>query len=78
MLMMEQKQEVVDACLDRILVLDEVTGNLVPAENAWEMATYMEDLKERKETMKKCPEDEDFVTIVPSTDRFIFSDDVIC
>jgi DNA-directed RNA polymerase II subunit RPB3 len=63
----------VDTCPDRILELDEVTGNLIPAQNAWEMATYTEDLKERQEMMKKRPEDEDFVTVLPSTDRFIFS-----
>jgi len=40
---MEQKQELVDTCLDRVLELDEVTGNLVAAQNAWEMATYTED-----------------------------------
>ena len=73
MLTMEQKQELVDTCPDRVLELDEVTGNLVAAHNAWEMATYTEDLKERQEMMKKRPEDEDFVTVVPSTDRFIFS-----
>jgi len=43
MLTMEQKQELVDTCLDRVLELDEVTGNLVAAQNAWEMATYTED-----------------------------------
>ncbi len=73
MLTMEQKQELVDACPDRILELDDVTDNLVAAENAYEMATFTEDLKTTQEAMKKRPEDEDFVSVVQSTDRFIFS-----
>ena len=73
MLTMEQKQELVDACPDRILELDEITGNLVAAENAYEMATFTEDLKMTQEAMKKRPEDEDFVSVVQSTDRFVFS-----
>ena len=39
MLTLEQKQELVEACPDRILELDEITGNLVAVENAYEMAT---------------------------------------
>jgi DNA-directed RNA polymerase alpha subunit len=58
MLTMEQKQELVDVCPDRILELDE-TENLVAAENAFEMATFTED--------------EDFVSVVHSTDKFVFS-----
>lgn len=72
MLTMEQKQELVDVCPDRILELDE-TENLVAAENAWEMATFTEDLKLAQEAMKKRPEDEDFVSVVHSTDKFVFS-----
>ena len=73
MLTMEQKQELVDACPDRILDLDENTGNLVAVENAFEMATFTEDLKTAQDAMKKRPEDEDFVHVVQSTDRFVFS-----
>ena len=73
MLTLEQKQELVDACPDRILELDEPTGNLQAVENAYEMATFTEDLKVAQEAMKKRPEDEDFVNAVQSTDRFTFS-----
>lgn len=73
MLTMEQKQELVEACPDRILDLDEITGNLVAVENAFQMATFTEDLKVAQETMKKRPEDDDFVHVVESTDRFVFS-----
>lgn len=72
MLTMEQKQELVDACPDRILDLDEITGNLVPVDNAYEMATFTEDLKMAQNAMKKRPEDDDFVTVEHSTDRFVF------
>mmetsp|Transcript_24692 Transcript_24692/g.30361 ORF Transcript_24692/g.30361 Transcript_24692/m.30361 type:complete len:326 (+) Transcript_24692:78-1055(+) len=68
----EQKQQLVDVCPDRILELDEVSGKLVVAENAWELATFTEDLKLLQETMKKRPEDDDFVTVEHSQDRFIF------
>lgn len=73
MLTLEQKQELVEACPDRILELDEITGNLVAVENAYEMATFTEDLKTAQEAMKKRPEDDDFVKVVHSTDRFVFS-----
>lgn len=73
MLTLEQKQELVDACPDRILELDEITGNLVQAENAYEMATFTEDLAEKQESMKKRPEDDDFVHVVQSSDKFVFS-----
>ena len=73
MLTLEQKQELVEACPDRILDLDEVTGNLVQVENAYEMSTFTEDLKMAQEAMKKRPEDDDFVHVVQSTDRFVFS-----
>lgn len=73
MLTMEQKQELVDACPDRILELDEITGKLIAVENAFEMATFTEDLKVAQEAMKKRPEDDDFVNVVQSTDRFVFS-----
>lgn len=72
-LTMEQKQELVDVCPDRILEIDQVTGNLVASPNAHEMATFTEDLMYLQRSMKKRPEDEDFVTVVQSTDRFIFT-----
>lgn len=72
-LTMEQKQELVDVCPDRILELDEVTGTLVASEHAWEIATFTDDLKVAQQAMKKRPEDDDFVSVVPSLDRFIFS-----
>jgi len=72
-LTMEQKMEIVDCCSDRILEIDEVTGNLQAVENAHELATFTEDLKFTQNAMKKNPEDDDFVTVVQSTDRFLFS-----
>ena len=72
-LTMEQKQELVDCCPDRILEIDDVTGSLKESEDAWDTATYTEELAETQEAMKKRKEDEDFVTVMPSTDRFIFS-----
>lgn len=72
-LTLEQKHELVDCCPDRILELDEVTGKIVEAENAWELATFTEDLQTTQVAMKKRPEDDDFVKCVQSTDRFIFS-----
>ena len=73
MLTLEQKQELVEACPDRILEMDEITGSLKAVENAYEMATFTEDLKVAQEAMKKRPEDDDFVHVVQSTDRFVFS-----
>lgn len=72
-LTLEQKQELVDVCPDRILELDEVSGKLTVSEYAWEIATYTEDLKVAQDAMKEKPEDDDFVTVEHSTDRFIFS-----
>lgn len=72
-LTMEQKMEIVDCCSDRILEIDEVTGNLQAVENAHEMATFTEDLKYTQNAMKKNPEDDDFVTVTQSTDKFLFS-----
>ena len=72
-LTMEQKQELVDACPDRILELDEVTGRVSAVENAYEVATFTEDLMYKQNSLKRRAEDEDFVTIVQSTNRFIFT-----
>ncbi len=68
----EQKQQLIDVCPDRILELDEVSGKIVVAENAWELATFTEDLKTLQNSMKKREEDDDFVTVEHSQDRFIF------
>lgn len=72
-LSLEQKREIVESCPDRILALDEVTGEVRAVENAWDIATYTEDLKFAQKSMKKRQEDDDFVTITQSTDRFIFN-----
>ncbi len=71
-LTLEQKQELVDVCPDRILEMDEVTGRLIVAEHAIETATYTEDLKYAQNAMKTKPEDDDFVKVTPSEDKFIF------
>lgn len=72
-LTIDQKQELVDVCPDRILELDEVTGRVVAVENAFEVATFTEDLMWKQRSLKRRPEDEDFVTIEQSTDRFVFT-----
>jgi DNA-directed RNA polymerase II subunit RPB3 len=72
-LTMEQKEELVNVCPDRILEIDPVSGNIVAAANANEMATFTEDLAYCQVAMKKRKEDEDFVTVTQSTDRFMFS-----
>jgi DNA-directed RNA polymerase II subunit RPB3 len=72
-LTMEQKEELVDVCPDRILELDPVSGNIVAAKNADEMATFTEDLKFCQEGMKKRREDPDFVTVTQSENVFMFS-----
>jgi DNA-directed RNA polymerase II subunit RPB3 len=72
-LTMEQKQELVDVCPDRILEIDEVTGSIKAVEDYWEIATYTEDLKFFQDSLKKRKEDDDFVKIDHSTDRFIFA-----
>lgn len=69
----EQKQELVDVCPDRILELDEVTGEIRAVENYWDIATFTEDLEYAQRAMKKRPEDDDFITIRHSKDRFIFT-----
>jgi DNA-directed RNA polymerase II subunit RPB3 len=72
-LTMEQKQALVDVCSDRILVLDDVTGGIKPAEDAWDKATFTEDLEQYQQTLKKRFEEEDYVKVTPSEDKFIFS-----
>jgi DNA-directed RNA polymerase II subunit RPB3 len=70
---MEQKQSLVDACSDRILELDPITGKLQAVENAWDIVTYTEDLLYAQNALKKRKEDDDYITVTPSTDRFIFT-----
>jgi DNA-directed RNA polymerase II subunit RPB3 len=72
-LSLEQKQELVNVCPDKILELDELTGEIRVVENAWDICTYTEDLKYLQQSMKKRPEDEDYVTVLPSTSKFIFT-----
>jgi DNA-directed RNA polymerase II subunit RPB3 len=72
-LTMEQKQELCDICPDRILEIDDVTGSIKAVENAWDIATFTEDLEYHQNSIKKRKEDDDFVTILHSTDRFIFT-----
>lgn len=72
-LSMEQKQTLIDACPDQILELDELSGEVRAVENAWEIATYTEDLDFAQRALKKRPEDDDFVKVRHSTNKFIFS-----
>lgn len=72
-LTMEQKQELVDVCPDRILEIDDVTGSIKAVENAWDIATYTDDLQFHQDSLKKRKEDDDFVRCEQSTDKFIFS-----
>ena len=72
-LTMEQKQELINVCPDQIFELDDVTGSIKAVENYWDIATYTDDLKDHQASMKKRKEDDDFITIQHSTDRFIFT-----
>lgn len=72
-LTLDQKQELVDVCPDKILHLDEVTGMISAVENAYDIATFTDDLKHAQNAMKKRAEDDDFVSVVPSNDKFLFS-----
>lgn len=47
LLTLEQKQEIVDCCPDRVLELDELTGEIRAIENAWDTCTFTEDLVSR-------------------------------
>ena len=72
-LSMEQKQFLVDTCPDKVIEIDAVTGEIVPVENYWDIATYTEDLDFAQKSFKKRLEDDDFITITPSKDTFIFT-----
>lgn len=72
-LTMEQKQELVDVCPDRVLEIDDGTGSIKAVDDAWDLCTYTEDLHYHQQTIKKRIEDDDYVTIEPSQDRFIFT-----
>jgi DNA-directed RNA polymerase II subunit RPB3 len=69
----EQKQSLVDCCPDRILELDEVTGEIHAVENAWDICTYTEDLEYAQRALKKRPEDDDFVRVTQQMDKFVFN-----
>lgn len=70
-LTLDQKQQLVDACPDRILTLHE--GVLRATDDAWDVCTYTEDLAMLQQSLKQRPEDDDFVRITPRNDRFIFT-----
>ncbi|KAG7373655.1 DNA-directed RNA polymerase, subunit D [Nitzschia inconspicua] len=72
-LSLEQKQALCDVCPDQILQLDPLTGHLKAADDAWDKATFTEDLEQFQQSLKRRPEDVDFVTVKPSDDQFIFS-----
>lgn len=72
-LTLEQKYELVNVCSDKILSLDDITGDIIVVDNAWDICTYTEDLKYLQQSMKKRPEDEDYITVIPSTNKFIFN-----
>ena len=72
-LSLEQKQFLIDTCPDRILEMDETTGEIRTVENYWDIATYTEDLDFAQRLLKKRVEDEDFITIKHSKDKFIFT-----
>jgi DNA-directed RNA polymerase II subunit RPB3 len=72
-LTMEQKQDLVDVCPDRILEIDDVTGSIKAVDDAWDLCTYTEDLYYHQQTIKKRIEDDDYVTVEPSQDKFIFT-----
>lgn len=72
-LSMEQKQTLIDACPDQILELDELSGEVRAVENAWEIATYTEDLDFAQRALKNRPEDDDFVKVRHSTNKFVFT-----
>lgn len=72
-LSLEQKQALCDICSDGILQLDPLTGHLKAAEDAWDKATFTEDLEQLQHSFKARPEDDDFVKVTPSDDRFIFT-----
>lgn len=72
-LTMEQKQEIINVCPDKILEIDDVTGSIKAVDDAWDICTYTEDLHEYQQSIKKRKEDDDFVRVEPSQDKFIFS-----
>ncbi len=69
----EQKESLVNICPDKVLMLDPVTGEMTTSPDFEYKATFTEDLHYFQQTLKRAPEDEDFVQIVQSEDRFIFT-----
>ncbi|GKY95604.1 hypothetical protein MPSEU_000521700 [Mayamaea pseudoterrestris] len=72
-LSMDQKKELVQVCPDKILEIDGATGELRAVDNAWDICTYTEDLMYAQQAMKVRKEDDDFVSVTQSTDRFVFT-----
>jgi DNA-directed RNA polymerase II subunit RPB3 len=72
-LTLDQKQQMVDVCSDKILELDTMTGDLRVVPDAWDIVTYTEDLDYLQKSFKKRQEDDDYITVTPSTDRFVFT-----
>jgi len=70
---LDKKKQLIDCCPDRILTLDDATGKIELTNGYEDIATFTEDLKHIQNAMKKNPEDEDFVRVTPSTNRFIFT-----
>jgi len=68
----DQKLALIECCPDRILEIDESSGKLIASVNAWEDAMFVDDLKDKQCSMKERPEDDDFVTVEHSRDKFIF------
>ncbi|GMI21817.1 hypothetical protein TeGR_g3967 [Tetraparma gracilis] len=68
----KDKQALVDACPDRILKLDDVTGELGFVEGFEYLCTYTEDLDFAQRALKKRPEDDDFVRVAQGDSKFIF------
>jgi len=63
----------VNECPDKILEFDETTGEILEVKDSHKIATFTEDLHLLQQTMKARDEDEDFVTIKQSEDRFYFT-----
>mmetsp|Transcript_32792 Transcript_32792/g.77328 ORF Transcript_32792/g.77328 Transcript_32792/m.77328 type:complete len:325 (-) Transcript_32792:943-1917(-) len=72
-LSIEQKEEMVKVCPDKILEIDGETGSIKAVDDAWDRCTYTEDLHEFQQSIKKRKEDDDFVTVDPAPDKFIFT-----
>mmetsp|Transcript_4402 Transcript_4402/g.8304 ORF Transcript_4402/g.8304 Transcript_4402/m.8304 type:complete len:322 (+) Transcript_4402:33-998(+) len=72
-LTLKQREELVECCPDQILKIDDVTGQIITAEDYEEKATFTEDLHYLQESMKGSPEDDNFITVKQSESRFVFT-----